>query len=118
VQRTIEDFLQAYNAGAPDIVDRFIASTVMFKWYGDPVRRFPESMDRGSLGAYLRQRHTLGEQLKLGRFRFNGVGNGGYGNFECTLERSGSVEEPRQVDGKGAVDCISGKIAVWWIDSW
>lgn len=118
VQRTVEDFLQAYNAGAPDIVDRFIAPTVRFKWYGDPVRGFPESMDRGSLGAYLHQRHTLGEQLTLGRIRFNGRRKWWLREFRVHPGEIGWVEELRQVDGKGAVDCISGKIAVWWIDSW
>jgi len=45
-------FLDAHNAGAPDITDRFIALVGQFQWYGAPGRQFPDadvSTDRGAI---------------------------------------------------------------------
>jgi hypothetical protein len=73
-------FLDAYNAGAPDVTDRFIATAEQSPWFGAPGRQFPDdpvSTDRAALPAYFASAHQ-GRQARaevfqlLGRLRVRG----------------------------------------------
>ena len=120
------EFLDAYNAGAPDITDRFIAPTDQFQWYGAPGRQVPDdpaASDRGTLPAYFAAQHAKGDRLELKTFSYNGIGYnasipGGDANFGYILIHSVSSGARHDAPGKGVIACTSGKIAVWRIDSW
>jgi hypothetical protein len=120
----VSGFLDAYNAGSPDITDRFIAPPGEFQWYGAPGRQFdddPKSMDRGTLAAYFAGQHAKGDRLELKTFRYNGINRQSYGwaaNFDYILIHSMADGSAHEAPGKGALACTSGKIAVWRIASW
>src|SRR2546425_615303 len=122
----ITAFLDAYDAGAPDVTERFIAPAEEFQWYGAPGRQFPDdpaSMDRETLPAYFAAQHAKGDKLELKSFSFSGILynqqiNGGAANFGCTLIHTAAGSTARDAPGKGALACASGKIAVWLISSW
>ena len=119
-------FLDAYNAGAPDVTDRFIAPADQFQWYGAPGRQYPDdpaSTDRGTLPGYFATQHAKGDRLELKMFSYSGITYnaqiaGGGANFAYTLVHSVGVSTPHDAPGKGVVACTSGKIAVWRISSW
>ena len=119
-------FLDAYNAGAPDLTDRFIAPTDQFQWYGAPGRQVPDdpaASDRRTLPAYFAAQHAKGDRLELKTFSYNGISYnasipGGDANFSYTLVHSVGGGTPHDAPGKGVVACTSGKIAVWRISSW
>lgn len=119
-------FLDAYNAGAPDITDRFIAPAGEFQWYGAPGRQFPDdpaSEDRGTLPAYFAAQHPKGDRLELKNFNYAGVSKAVPGvssvvNFGYTLTHTVAGGTAREAPGKGALSCGSGKIVVWRISSW
>jgi hypothetical protein len=119
-------FLDAYNIGAPDITDRFIAPTDQFQWYSAPGRQVPDdpaASDRGTLPAYFAAQHAKSDRLELKTFSYNGISYnasipGGGANFGYTLIHSVGGGTPHDAPGKGVVACTSGKIAVWRIDSW
>lgn len=122
----ITAFLDAYNAGAPDVTDRFIAPAEQFQWYGAPGRQFPDdpvSTDRATLPAYFAAQHDKGDKLELKSFSYSGITyreqiNGGVANFGYTLIHTAAGSAARDAPGKGALACASGKIAVWLISSW
>jgi hypothetical protein len=119
-------FLDAYNAGAPDVTDRFIAPADQFQWYAAPGRQVPDdpaSSDRGTLPAYFAAQHARGDRLELKTFSYSGISYntsipGGDTGFGYTLIHSVRSGTPHDAPGKGAIACISGKIAVWRISSW
>jgi hypothetical protein len=125
-RQVVVAFLDAYNTGAPDIADRFIAPADQFQWYGAPARQYPEdpaSTDRGTLAAYFAAQHTKGDRLELKTFSYSGITYtpqivGGAANFGYTLIHSVGGSAPHDAPGKGAVACRSGKLAVWLITSW
>jgi len=125
-RQAVVAFLDAYNAGAPDITDRFIAPADQFQWYGAPGRQYPEdptSTDRGTLPAYFAAQHDKGDRLELKAFSYSGITYtnqiaGGAANFGYTLIHSTGGSTPRDAPGKGAISCRSGKLAVWRISSW
>ncbi len=87
----ITAFLDAYNAGAPDVADRFIAPAEQFQWYGAQGRQFPDdpaSTDRATLPAYFGGQHAKGDKLELKSFSYSSITNqinGGVANFGYTL---------------------------------
>ena len=123
-RRVITAFLDAYNAGAPDVTDRFIAPAGQFQWYGAPGRQFPDdpvSTDRATLPAYFAAQHAKGDRLELKSFSSSGTTHqidGGVSNFGYTLIHTTAGGAPHDAPGKGALACASGKIAVWLISSW
>jgi len=123
-QLVITAFLDAYNAGAPDVTDRFIAPAEQFQWYGAPGRQFPDdpvSTDRGTLPAYFADQHAKGDKLELKSFSYSSISyqiNGGVANFGYTLIHTVAGSAAHDAPGKGALACASGKIAVWLISSW
>ena len=92
------------------LADRFFAPEDRFQWFYDAVTRHgEEAQDRSSLDSYLAQQHTSGDSLQLMNFSFNGYrSEDNTGHFEMVLSRSELV-----LEGKGAIDCDSGKIMVW-----
>ena len=125
-RHVIAAFLSAYNAGTPNITDRFIAPAGQFQWYGAPDRVFPDnpaSMDRETLPAYFAAKHAAGERLELRDFSFNGSTYNAdihdwILNFGYTLTHTVGDSNPKAAPGKGALGCKSGKIVVWLIESW
>lgn len=125
-RQVITAFLSAYNAGTPDITDRFIAPPEEFQWYGAPDRVFPDnpaSMDRETLPTYFAAEHARGERLELRDFSFNGPKylpdiHDLILNFSYTLTHTIRAANPNPAPGKGALGCRSGKIVLWRIDSW
>ncbi len=123
-QLVITAFLDAYNAGAPGVTDRFIAPAEQFQWYGAPGRQFPDdpvSTDRRTLPAYFAAQHAKGDKLELKSFSYSSVTNqinGGVANFGYTLIHTVAGGAAHDAPGKGALACASGKIAVWLISSW
>jgi hypothetical protein len=125
---TITGFVEAYNRGQSDVVEQFFAPAPRFQWYSDPNRRFPENPDtrrRETLSGYLASRRTAGETLSLVRVDYsesNVVVNGASGfliaNVGLNVMPVGSSPDTSRQNGKGAIDCDSGKIAVWYISSW
>jgi hypothetical protein len=116
----ITAFLDAYNAGAPDITDRFLAAAGEFQWHGAPGRQYPDdpaSKDRGTLPAYFAARHAKGDRLELKNFNYVGV-KSGVVNFGYTLTHTVAGGTAREAPGKGALSCASGKIMVWRISTW
>jgi hypothetical protein len=119
-------FLTAYDAGAPDVTDRYIAPEGQFQWYGAPDRPFPDSpasTDRGSLPTYFADQHTKGHRLELKDFSWNSAQyyadiHGWAVNFNYTLIHTIAGVNPHAAPGKGALSCASGKIMVWLIESW
>ena len=108
----VERFLSAYSGGSNNVslADRFFAPEDRFQWFYDAVTRHgEEAQDRSSLDSYLAQQHTSGDSLQLMNFSFNGYrSEDNTGHFEMVLSRSELV-----LEGKGAIDCDSGKIMVW-----
>jgi hypothetical protein len=122
----ITAFLTAYNDGAPDITDRYIAPAGQFQWFGAPDRPFPEgsaSTDRASLPAYFAEERTKGHRLTLTGLNWNSAKyyrdiQGWAVNFDFTLMHTIAEGTPHVAAGKGALSCSSGKIMVWLIESW
>ena len=118
-------FLDAYNAGEPDITERFFAPPGDFQWYGAPGRQFPDdpaSEDRGSIPVYFAAQHAKGDRLEMKAFSSSGATyhptDGWIVNFSYVLIHTVAGATPHEAPGKGALACASGKIAVWRIESW
>lgn len=107
----VERFLGADHADAEAVVDAYIAPESAFQWFSTRERIAPDALDRSSLSGYLSDRHRRQVQQDLEDFTFNGV-DGGHGNFGFTLRES-SPDAVLHYPGKGAVDCVSGKLMVW-----
>lgn len=124
IQLVITRFLSAYNAGASDITERYIAPPGQFQWYGAPGRQYPDdpvSADRSTLPAYFAVQHSKGDSLDLKEFSYTGTNsaiNGAAVNFAFTLNHRVAGGRVNDAPGKGALACASGKIAVWRISSW
>jgi hypothetical protein len=120
VRTFVASFLEAYDAGSPDIVDRFIASGGQFQWFAQPDRPFPstsgDARNRATLASYLAKRHRLGDHYTLSTLKvgdqIDSSGNRGF-SIQMVLRRPG--RPPRQYGGKGALTCDSGRLAVWLI---
>lgn len=70
---TLRAFVRAYNGGDGQKLDRLF-SRRRFYWYasnGPGPRQSPESRNRETLVSYFRERHRLGDRLKLRAYRFN-----------------------------------------------
>ena len=125
-RQIVTAFLAAYNAGAPTITDKFIAPVGEFQWYGAPGREFPDdpvSIDRSTLPSYFVAQHAKGDQLELKSFSYSGVTYNsdipaGAQGFGYTLIHRVANGPAQDAPGKGAISCLSDKIAVWLISSW
>lgn len=111
VQAVIAQFIDAFNAGDAQRLDRLFAPLGDFLWYSVDGRPYT---DRTTLVDHLQQEHRDGVQLRLARSRFTGNSNG-YGHFELYLVRT-TNEGVAGYDGKGAAICHADGadvIAVW-----
>ena len=111
VWSTVQSFLAGYNSGETNLTARFIVEPDRFQWYSEPPDRLDSAaFDRSTLDSYLATRHEDGHHLEVSEFRFNGYRPiDRTGHFGFVVLQDAKV----QVDGKGAVDCVSGKIMVW-----
>jgi len=110
VRAPISEFIDGYDKGQADLADRYFAAAPDFQWYSEqPLHEGAPAYDRATFDAYLRQRHTDGDQLSVVTVEFNSV-RGGIGNFGFVLDRSGT-----RLPSKGALDCASHKFIVWAI---
>jgi hypothetical protein len=103
-------FIEAFNAGNTQRLDRLFAPPGDFLWYA--IEGYTHT-DRTTLVRYLEQEHS-GVELRLTRFRFTGYGDG-YGHFEICLIRT-TREGALNYHGKGAAICHpddADVIAVW-----
>ncbi len=116
----VRRFIEAFNRGEGDVLDRLFAPEPDFEWYSTeaPGERFREAAyDRSSLVDYFARRHARGERLRLRSFRFNGNTDAGipYGNFEYSLLRSADELGPTRYHGKGAARCLgNGDVIFVW----
>jgi len=121
VEALVGRFVGAFNNGNAGELDDIFAREPEFEWYSTDApgeRLTPLANDRPSLVGYLRDRHALSEQLKLGSFTFNGntTGSRPYGNFVYTLTRSADDLAATPYRGKGAAFCYRNRsdiIFVW-----
>ncbi len=102
-------FVRAYNRGDLAALER-IFSRRSFKWYssaGPGPRMNEEATNRGTLIAYLAERHHHGDRISRLAFRFNGYDRG-FAHFELTATRRADDYRGGRwfaVLGKGALDC-------------
>lgn len=117
-ERTVDDFISAIAGGeltGDEIVSMFIALPGAFKWFGTPQRPYPGSgSDRESLAGYLQEVIDSGDAWSLISFTHTGFGSvQGVGNFVIDVRGRFGSDGARVLSTKGAVDCDTGKIAVW-----
>jgi hypothetical protein len=111
VQALVAQFIEAFNAGDAQRLDRLFAPPGDFLWY---VVDGHTHTDRTTLVDQLQQEHRDGVQLRLTQLRFVGYSNG-HGHFEFGLART-TGEGTVDYDGKGACICQAAEadgIAVW-----
>lgn len=116
-------FIDAFNAGNLERLDRVFARKPDFRWYSTdaPAQRFLSvAADRASLIRYFNSRHARGEHLQLRSLRVNGNTVAPtlkpYGNFQYRLVRSAGDLPPTNYQGKGALQCYASRgdqIIVW-----
>jgi hypothetical protein len=112
-------FIAAFNRGDVKSLDRLFARGVWWQWYSvgtAPGKRIQvAAYNRNTLVKYFRARHRHSERLVLQSFQYNGRYSG-YAHFEYRLlRRANDMRKPmpRTYDGKGAVSCWAGRLAVW-----
>jgi len=104
----LSDFLSSYNAGQPQLVDRFFAPVPAFRWYSEPPMRLGEAAyARDTLEGYLARRHAEGDHLTLVSVKLSGT-RLGVGNFGFVVRRSAT-----ELSSKGAVQCADHLFVVW-----
>jgi hypothetical protein len=116
VRKTVHAFLRAYNSGASDLVERFIAKPGEFRWFAQPDRPYPgaQATDRANLAAYFQKRHNLGDHYELTALRISpDVDSFRNRGFAIQVRLSGSVPSPRPYGGKGSITCDTSRLAVW-----
>lgn len=111
VQRIVARFIEAFNAGDVQRLDRLFAPSGDFRWY--VVDGYAHT-DRTTLVRYLEQEQSDGVKMSLTRFRFTG-NRDDYGHFESFLVRT-TNQGAVKYHGKGASICHPDDadfIAVW-----
>jgi hypothetical protein len=119
--RLVVQFVDAFNAGNLERMDRTFARRPDFRWYSTdaPGERFaPRAGDRPSLRRYFAQRHAMGERLRLQSLKINGNTRAAkpYGNFEYRLLRRADDLPETPYEGKGAAHCYARQadvLIVW-----
>lgn len=116
-KRFVLSLLDAINDGDIGAMDRLVAKGEAFKWYSVGTERVgDEAQNRSTLTTYIESRFAMGETLRLMRFRFTGLSEGGkYAHFTLVMLRSARDFPEARVLGKGAVDCSAEapQLAVW-----
>jgi hypothetical protein len=106
----VDSFVTAYNGGQTGLTDRFFAGPERFEWYSENfLRNNDEARDRSTLDTYLARRHAEGHRLELTHFAF-----GAYRDVDRTGHFTFAAADAATDFGKGAIDCDTGRIMVWW----
>jgi hypothetical protein len=95
-------FVDAFNRGDLRRLNRLFALEPGFEWYSTqaPGERFDNAAkNRSTLIPYFRERHAMGERLKVRSLRIKGRG------VQYGLIRSADDLEPTRYDGKAAARC-------------
>lgn len=106
----VRGFVEAFNRGDIDYLDRMWAQEPEFFWFfdsADALRRSELSEDRATLSHYFRQRALLGDQLHL-RSLSVGWQRGWHAAWGVAFELHRVSEQPDvsgRYHGKGAVTC-------------
>jgi hypothetical protein len=110
-------FVSAYNRGDLRRLDRLFSRT-RFRWYSanaPGARLRAAAFNRGTLVAYFRRRHSLGDRLRLVHHRFNGFSRGNeMAHFEWRARRrADDFRDGRWFDltAKGALDCSKSPVS-------
>lgn len=114
VARVVEEFVSAYNRGAPDLAERSFAAEPDFEWYSVSRGRREEfvTYDRSRLPAYFSRRSEMGDRLKLLEVNVQDE-RGWHGGYDFSFRLVRFSDERRaegRYHGKGAADCA---IFVW-----
>lgn len=119
VRSTVEDFIATLSGGkveGSDLVDRYIAPSGAFGWFGTPDRPFPgPGSDYATLAAYFTRFTEAGYEWRLLNFDYNGWDAVTGAHFEVEIEGTFGGDVTVIQSAKGGIDCDSGKIAVWLI---
>jgi hypothetical protein len=95
-------FVDAFNKGDLRRLNRLFALEPGFEWYSThaPGERFDNAAkNRSTLIPYFRERHAMGERLKVRSLRIKGR------DVQYSLIRSADDLEPTRYDGKAAARC-------------
>lgn len=119
VRSTVEGFIAALNSGevkGADLVEWYITPIGAFGWFGTPDRPFPgPGSDFTTLAAYFTSFTEAGHEWRLLSFDYNGWDAVTGAHFEVEIEGTFGGDVTGIQSAKGAIDCDSGKIAVWLI---
>jgi hypothetical protein len=109
----LERFFSAFNTGDVQI-SKFFAPEERWIWWRDP-NNMTEPVPYSELGPYLRSLRTSGITLQLESLSFTGFrASPRLGEFGLRLDRGGQLAG----NGKVAIDCETGLLALVTIDSW
>lgn len=107
-EAAVTGFTEAIESGDAAVADGFFAEAGGFAWYSEaPGRLDPEARRRDTLSEYLAGRIAQGARLELRSFTFTREA-GALGHFGFLLRN----EAGERINGKGAVTCETGKLAV------
>ena len=113
VRGVVEAFLGAYNAGEPNLSERFFGGSLLV--YADEGLPRQEGISHATLNAFFAMRHSAGDQLVFQQFDFYGESpfdhEGGVGTW--LVRRDNKSPAPRVFGFKAAIDCPSHQIRVW-----
>lgn len=109
----LDRFFSAFNSGSAQIAQFFVPED-RWIWWRDP-NNMAEPVPYGALESYLRTLHASGTRLELQSLNFTGYrASPRLGEFGLRLDRG---DQPAG-NGKVAIDCGTGLLALVTIDSW
>lgn len=113
-EKALRDFFLAFDRGEPKLVGRFFTDEDRWIWWRDP-ENMQQPVEFAQLESYLRSIQERGVTLSLDSLRFTGFrASPRLGEFSFRLARAGVAAG----NGKGAVDCKTGRLALVTIDRW
>jgi hypothetical protein len=123
VAANVEGFFSAFNRGSSRQVSRFIAPAASFKWYSitegtKPLRNFV-TYSRSQLLRYVVRRHRRHERLRLVMMDAGPGSRQASSAIHFLITRNADDLAPglggtlRIAQGKGELNCRTGRIYVW-----
>lgn len=116
VRALVHNFIELYNRGDVDSLDKIWAQEPDFFWYfvdTDRLRRGPLAEDRSTLPLYFTERSMYADQLHLRKLRVAWE-RGWHGAWDISFRLDRASEEPGtsgRYHGKGAATC--GRLHAW-----
>jgi hypothetical protein len=117
VAQLIADFLTNLQGGSIQL-NRFVAPRPIFRWYSDNVSSgrigLRRAENRSTLKSYLMSRYARRDYIALAQLALSPPQRG-IGNFDFITYRT-AADIPSDLpvtEGKGAVDCQTGRVIVW-----